>query len=150
MYRHTQSGWTILVVLTAVLLLAAGVAIFLGSNTQPVPPPVFFIIPALLLPIMLLFSSLTVTVTHQAIEIHFGPGLIRKKFSLADIQSCEPVRNHWFFGWGIRWIPRGWLFNVSGLDAVELKMKNGRRYRIGTDEPERLCNAIQSKLPRDT
>jgi hypothetical protein len=59
------------------------------------------------------------------------------------------VRNRWWWGWGIRRIGRGqWLFNVSGLDAVELSMKNGKTYRIGTDEPQRLCEVVQSRLPK--
>lgn len=40
--------------------------------------------------------------------------------------------------------PHGWLFNVSGLDAVELELINNRRFRIGTDEPQRLIAAIQT------
>jgi hypothetical protein len=58
------------------------------------------------------------------------------------------VKNQWWWGWGIRLIPGGWLYNVSGLDAVELKMKNGRVYRIGTDEPRKLAEFIQAKLGR--
>jgi len=34
------------------------------------------------------------------------------------------------------------IFNVSGFDAVEIKMKNGKIYRIGTDEPEKLKNVV--------
>lgn len=89
-----------------------------------------------------LFSGLTVRVDHTSVAIRFGPGLIRKSFSLSDIASCGPVRNRWWYGWGIRKIPGGWLYNVSGLDAVELQMKDGRVYRIGTDEPRALADAI--------
>jgi hypothetical protein len=35
-----------------------------------------------------------------------------------------------------------WIYSVSGFDAVEIKMKNGKRYRIGTDEPKNLEQAI--------
>jgi hypothetical protein len=39
-----------------------------------------------------------------------------------------------------------WIYNVSGFDAVEITMKNGKIYRIGTDEPLKLEQAIsQSK-----
>jgi len=34
------------------------------------------------------------------------------------------------------------IFNISGFDAVEIKMKNGKIYRIGTDEPKKLEQAI--------
>jgi len=40
------------------------------------------------------------------------------------------------------------MYNVSGLDAVEIYMKNGKIYRIGTDEPETLCNFIQERLTK--
>ena len=35
-----------------------------------------------------------------------------------------------------------WIFNVSGFDAVEIKMENGKIFRIGTDEPKKLEHAI--------
>ena len=54
------------------------------------------------------------------------------------------MRNLWYYGWGIRYTPHGWLFNVSGLDAVELELKNGRTWRVGTDEPVELLAAIQA------
>lgn len=43
-------------------------------------------------------------------------------------------------------VMQGWLYNVEGLGATELRMRNGRRYRIGTDEPERLETAIKDAL----
>jgi hypothetical protein len=36
-----------------------------------------------------------------------------------------------------------WLWNVSGLNAIELTLKNSKRFRIGTDEPEKLVDAIK-------
>jgi hypothetical protein len=32
--------------------------------------------------------------------------------------------------------------HVSGFDAVEILMKSGKRYRIGTDQPEELVQTI--------
>ena len=34
------------------------------------------------------------------------------------------------------------IYNVSGFDAVEIQLKNGKIYRIGTDEPKKLEQAI--------
>ena len=36
-----------------------------------------------------------------------------------------------------------WIFNVFGFNALEIQMKNGKIYRIGTDEPEKLETAIK-------
>jgi hypothetical protein len=54
------------------------------------------------------------------------------------------VKNAWWYGFGIRVIPGGGrLWNVSGLHAVELLLKDGRRLRIGTDQPAALSLAIE-------
>jgi hypothetical protein len=76
--------------------------------------------------------------------------MIRRTIALADIQSVRTVRNPWYYGWGLRLIPGGWMWNVSGLDAVELKLRSGKLFRIGTDEPELLRSAILSALRSPT
>jgi hypothetical protein len=40
------------------------------------------------------------------------------------------------------------LYDVSGLAAVELVLKNGKQFRIGTDEPLVLKDFIQAQLKR--
>jgi hypothetical protein len=82
-------------------------------------------------------------VREGTVEILFGLGLVRKHVLLDEFTSVRVVRNKWYYGWGIRLIPNGWLLNVSGLDAVELVRRNGRVLRIGTDEPAPLERAIR-------
>ena len=91
-----------------------------------------------------LFHSLNVRVDAEFVRVRFGIGLVRKKFRLADIEQASSSQSRWFNGWGIKKIRGGWLFNVSGFKTVELKMKNGRRYLIGTDEPKKLAAAIEA------
>jgi hypothetical protein len=98
---------------------------------------------AILLLCLFLFWSLTVEVRRGQVQARFGSGLIRRTVQLADIQEARVVRNPWYAGWGIRLIPRGVIYNVSGFGAVELELSNGRRFRIGTDEPQALLEAIQ-------
>jgi hypothetical protein len=93
----------------------------------------------------LLFSSMTVTVGNGLLTVKFGLGIIRKKFMLSEIESCRVVKNPWYYGWGIRRIPGGWFFGVSGLNAVEIMMKSGKRYRIGSDVPEELEAVIREQ-----
>jgi hypothetical protein len=95
--------------------------------------------------LLVAFSSLTVTVSSNAVEARFGPGWIGKRIPLEEVASCRAVRNLWIYGWGVRLIPGGWLYNVSGPEAVELTLTTGV-FRIGTDEPQVLCAAIQGKL----
>jgi hypothetical protein len=54
------------------------------------------------------------------------------------------VRNHWWNGFGIRMRSGFRLYNVSGLDAVELQLKSGEIRRIGTDDPQALVEALKA------
>jgi hypothetical protein len=56
------------------------------------------------------------------------------------------VTNPWYYGWGIRWTPKGPLYNVSGFEAVEIRMLSGKSFRIGTDEPDLLRQAIDKAI----
>lgn len=91
------------------------------------------------------FSSLTVSVDEQSVKIRFGWGIFRKTFLLAQVATVKQVQNPWYYSWGIHyWLwPKMWVFNIAGLGAVELTMKNGKIFRIGTNEPEKLESAIK-------
>jgi hypothetical protein len=75
-------------------------------------------------------------------------GLIRKSFLLQDIQAYRPVKNPWYYAWGFHAIPGGLIFNVSGMEAIELQMKNGRKYRIGTDDVQRLVSVLETHVQK--
>jgi len=94
--------------------------------------------------ILVSFTLLQVVIDKKYLHIKFGYGIYRKKFLLNDIMSAKAVKNHWYYGWGIRiWFwPKMWIYNVSGFNAVEIKLKNSKIYRIGTDEPKKLEQAI--------
>jgi hypothetical protein len=141
-YNHTQIGYLIIYVLGGSLMLM----IFMMSKIEFdwVASLVFTIVALSLF----LFYKLTVIIRDRIIEIKFGLGLIKRTFKIDDIKSCRSVKTPWFWGWGIRLIPKGWMFNVSGFSSVELTMKNGSVYRIGTDEPEILEKYIQESINR--
>lgn len=93
-----------------------------------------------------LFGSLTVEIDDEELRHFFGPGFWRKSYLLQEIELADQVRNSWLYGWGIRLTPHGWLYNVSGLDAVQIKLRTGRIFRLGTDEPVALLSAIQNEI----
>jgi len=135
-YKHTQVGYLLLIIYIVVILFIGYMNIVTGSNG------VSLVVLLIMLIVLVLFATLTVTVDERIIKIRFGVGLIRKSFHLKDVESYSIVKNPWYYGWGIRYTPRGWLFNVSGFSAIELQMKNGKLYRIGTDDPEGLARAV--------
>ena len=139
-YKHTQIGYLLLTLYSIVVL-------FLGYfNIITSFHPLTFIALIIVLVILGTFSRLTVTVDDQMIKIQFGLRIIRKTFLLREIEAYRVVKNPWYYGWGIRFTPRGWLFNVSGFLAIELQMKNGKCYRIGTDDPDNLAKTLNETL----
>jgi hypothetical protein len=135
-YRHTQVGW--------VILGSMAVVIGVAWTTFPAAAPVAARAPLLLIVTLALFvfSTLTVEIDEEAVRLRFGIGLVRKRIPLAQVRSCREMRNPWYVGFGIRLVRGGYLWNVSGLDAVELDLGDGKRFRIGTDEPAALASAI--------
>lgn len=94
------------------------------------------------------FVTLTVYIDEKYLRIKFGYGIFRKSFLLNDVASVRAVKNQWYYGWGIRiWLwPYMWIYNISGFNAVEITLKNGKIYRIGTNEPEKLEQAISQLI----
>ena len=92
----------------------------------------------------ILFFNLTVKVNKREVVWYFGPKFWRKSLPISEVVECSVVQNSFLNGFGIRDIGTGWLYNVSGLLAVEMKLKSGSVIRLGTNEPEFLKNAIES------
>ena len=139
-YRHTQIGYFLLIAYSAVILIFCYLIIV--TDFHPVALAGLII----MLTALGLFATLTVSVSDQKIKIKFGLGILRKSFLLKDVQAYQVVKNPWYYGWGIRYTPPGWIFGVSGLSAIELKMKSGKIYRIGTDDPRSFAQALDEAL----
>ncbi len=139
-YEHTQVGYLIIVVMAAVMVLIGVVLANAGINWIAIGVLVVIAVA------LVLFSSLTVVIWEEELEVRFGPGPIRKRFKLNEIESCQVVKNHWYYGWGIRLTPHGVLYNVSGFYAVEIKLRTGKTFRIGTDVPQELEEAIRQAI----
>jgi hypothetical protein len=146
-YQHRQIGY-----LMIAALAAAGTFItlleVLGPITGPkTTPGEHFVLSLGLLAVLailaVLFSSLTISVDDDRLNWYFGPGFWKKNIPLDEVVAAQPVRNKWWYGWGIRLTPHGWLYNVSGFQAVEIILANGRKIRLGTDEPDALQTAIR-------
>lgn len=137
-YRHKQVGRLLIWALVVGTFVLAGVASRIPGGTVPA-----IVILVVMLGTMPLYTTLGVSVSDDELRIWFGPGLFHKHIRVADIVDARAVRNPWWYGWGIHLTPNGWLWNVEGLDAVELSLTNDRKFRVGTDEPSRLLGAIR-------
>ena len=138
LYRHRQ--WGVLTI--AVVVAAAVLVVELSNHLNALPPSALGIVLGFLTIVCFVFSSMTIEVNESEIAWHFGPGIFRKRISLEEVGSCVKVKNPFWMGWGIHPFGTGWIYNISGLWGVEIELKGGSLVRLGTDEPNYLCQAI--------
>jgi len=161
-YEHRQpGGWAFHATVMSMILMAGVFVVIIRQALREIPedagsaPVIVLLVSAVVGEAMLLWASammhsLTVRIEGRTLTLRFGPGqgVFRKRFDLAQVVACRPVRNTWWHGWGIHWVGGVWVYNVAGYRAVELEMTSGKRVRIGTDEPEALAAAIQACIDR--
>lgn len=136
-YRHTQVGY---VTLGATTVAAIGLVSIIVRHHHPA----LWIGVTLLVLLGVLFSSLTIEVADGELRSHFGPGFWRKRWALADVAGAELAPIRAWEGWGIRFTPRGMLYDVAGTKSVEVHLRSGTRFRLGSDEPEKLLAVLRA------
>jgi hypothetical protein len=138
-YHHKQHGTLTIVI--CLVFAAFDAAVVWRSGQWPAAAVGIVLIAA-----AVVFSSLTVEVSGTELRWYFGPGFWTYRLPLDEIRSVAAVRNRWWNGFGIR-IRRDFrLYNVSGLDAVELRLRSGQIRRVGTDDPQGLADALKPAL----
>jgi len=140
MYQHKQYAVFIFVVLGWI-----GGFLALAWNLIGADVPLMGFC-AILVLVAFLFHSLTIKVTDRTVSWAFGPGVFGKTVSFDDIESVRAVSNSFRHGIGLRITHDGWVYSVSGFKAVELAMKDGTHYRLGTNDQEGLLAALQAHI----
>jgi hypothetical protein len=136
-YEHTQYSKMLFVLLGLPVVVCLG-----GALTIPTQQHTLFTVGFFLVIIAWMFSSLRITVSDRFLHWRFGPGLIHKKVALAQIKEFEITRTTLLEGWGIHYTNRGWLYNVSGYDAIFVTCKDGKRFVLGSNDVNGLSRAL--------
>lgn len=145
-YRNFQFGWFIVCVFVIVMIfITLGYIYQWGNSPIDIYGYVFFMV--LFGSILLVFCGLTVTVDSNYIKIRFGISFFSKKIRLSSVRSVRIIKYPVLAGYGIRILPKGILYNVSGRYAVEIRL-DGKRgaIMIGTNDKENLIDAIEKNL----
>lgn len=138
--RFRQLGVLTLVVLGIVETGAIILAVVTGELL------IMLIMMAILSPVLVIFHALTIEVGLDRVRCAFGPGWVSRTIPVERIRAVRAVRTGFLDGWGIRLVRGGWLWNVSGFDAVELRLDSGRVFQMGTDRPGEVVEAIEAVI----
>ena len=95
-------------------------------------------------------TVLTIQVNSRQLNWKFGIGIPKGSINIKDIVSVEQVRNKWWYGFGIRRISSGAkLYNVEGLDAIEITNNEGKQIRLGTNDPKKLLRTLSALIDKN-
>ena len=145
-YEHKQPGYAIVGLILIPSIFFTLVVSLSGEAGAAAP---LLIILIFMLGTAVVFSSLTVKVSAVDVTYHFAHSFFKHAIPVQRITEVRVVRNKIWHGLGIHFIPGGVVYNVSGLDAVEIRLDDGKLIRLGTDEPEKLAAAIDHARGRN-
>jgi hypothetical protein len=148
LYEHTQTGWPIRAAFFAVSLVLLTMAAWPPISKFRGPPLVLVCGAFAAAAFGWVWGALTVSIQDGELRLRFGPGWPRKRVQLADVTGVELTHTTFSEGWGVHRTRRGWLYNVSGCDAVLVRLRDGRAVLVGSDEPRRLRAALERALKR--
>ena len=145
-HKEFTFGWLIFVLLVPIHLLMTYLYIN-DIGDRPMETNGYIIVTVTFVLIYLLFYGLTTKITSDTITVSFGVGIIKKRVQLKRVKTVDTIKSPWYYGWGIRIIPNGTLYNISGTDGVELKFNDTNRIiRIGTRDSSALKKEIEKRL----
>lgn len=139
-YVHRQTGWGLRALLAATFIFIA----YNAWRTAPEgasPYALLSIAGVLVGTIMFVFTSMTVRVTEEALEVSMGSGIIRKRIPLAQVESLSIKHVPWY-SMGLKRIEGGWLYCVGPSKGLELFLATGQHYIIATNDLEGLRAAL--------
>lgn len=140
-YQRIQSARTTVLAKLYLILLLALVVGFLDPDTAL--PSLALMASVFVTAVLFLgFRSLMVTVTPSEVELAYSLGWPSKRIERSRITSVEPLQIPWWNGGGMHLISRGWIWNIWGIETVQLTFSDGSRLLIGTDDPEGLTSAL--------
>jgi hypothetical protein len=145
-YYHYQKGKTPLLILSIplvvmVLLISRGLS--QGRGFQDIWQLAAGSV--LVLAGMVLMSGMKTTVTGGSLTIRIGPVLTGKTIPVSEISGIQKTEIPWYSS-GIKKIRGGWLFSVNGSPALEINLRSGKRFIVGTDDPDGLARAIEDSI----
>ncbi len=154
-FRYTQVGiLTILMILLAAafsaFMFASGLKSTEGRDAT-ILKVAGIVVAGVFVLALASFYSFTIQIADGKLNFWFGFGVGGKSFPIEGIRSVETVKNPWYYFWGIKSIPGGWLYSIApGGRAIEMIFKDNRKIHLGTNRPEEIKQRLDKAIGRST
>lgn len=149
--------WLILIAVSGLWLWQLVQQIIMGIpfGTNPAPDLVVILMGIFPVAIIFLFRwmVLETIIDETGIHYRFRP-FQRKPRSIKpdeidkyEVKKYNPIKD--YGGWGIRYGLKGKAYNVRGNRGVLFEMKNGKKFLLGTQDPENIRSAMNKLMNRE-
>ena len=114
-----------------------------GNNPRSDRGLVLFLLGMLAVLGFFAFMELRTEIDERGIRMRLRP-ISQESFPWDRIEKVEPI-TYGFVGYGLRFSPRhGTVYNIRGNKGLAIYLKDGGRFVVGTQEPERLVAALKA------
>ena len=141
--------WLILIGFGAIAIYGVFQQIFLGEEfgDKPMSDTGILIFALCIFGFMYFnwYITLITEINKDGIKMRFIP-FVKKEIKWSEVETAKIV-NYGFVGYGIRLGSKyGTVYNINGRKGLALKLKNGKKFVIGTQKETELNNLIK-KMP---
>ncbi len=135
-YKHTQTGYVADVLLFIGILFVFITGYLYGMTI------IKAIILGVLFTLLLIFGKLHIIITENKVVTYFNFKLFKKSIFYELVDSVEIIKTPIYNKWGICLLLQGKAYSVSGNKMIQFNYKNGRYFRIGTDNSMVLLREV--------
>ena len=140
-------AWTLLSILPGILLMFGALREGVAEGFVPLPLVLLAVATTLILGLWFRRIRLITEVDDDRITLRYRGLMKTRTVPMSTIRSARartyrPLLE--YGGWGIKFGPRGWVYNVSGKEGVQLELDDARPLLIGSRRAEELAEAITS------
>ncbi len=138
--------WVLLIGITLIPVYGCYKQLVLGEpmGSKPLPNIGMVLFLLFMLGFLFLFWMLRLktVIDNEGIKMTFSP-LSKKEIKWEEIKTAEVLNYGFVGGWGVRMGTKfGTVYNTRGNMGLALVLKNGKKFCIGTQQPEELSAVL--------
>ncbi len=138
-------AWTLLSILPGLLLMFGALREGVAEGVVPLPLVLLAVALTLIFGLWFRRLSLITEVDDTTVTLRYQGLLKTRTVPISTVRSARartyrPLLE--YGGWGIKFGPKGWVYNVSGKEGVQLELDGARPLLIGSRRADDLVEAI--------
>jgi len=140
-FQETQrfNPWLTFTILIGLSIIPA----IIGQELDLVPCIVYCSVVLTTL-LLFVFMKLETSINKSFLYFSFFP-FIKRTVKWSEVEKVKVIDYGFIGGWGIRlWTGYGTVYNTRGSKGLFIKLKNGKRFIVGTQKKEELETVIAS------